>query len=515
MPETILVIDDTPTNRYAFTRLLAKAGYETLEAETLGDGMALLLAHPVDLVILDVNLPDGTGFDMCVRIKLQPQFASVPVLMTSALFIEGRDRAQGLECGADGYLTTPIDALELVATVRSLLRVRDAEYRLKEALEKAEKANQAKSEFLANMSHEIRTPMNAIIGIASILGRTPLSAQQEKFVATLQQSADSLLALVNDLLDISKIEDNKVELESVPFRPAEVVERVVKILAQQAIDKGINLSFQPSDPLTQSVIGDPQRLYQILLNLVSNAVKFTEAGAVTLTLSEMPGQPGQSDLKFEVLDTGIGIAPDKLGQIFEKFVQAESSTTRRYGGTGLGLPIARSLADRMGGTLEVDSRLGEGTRFTLTLSLKRDDGAARPESETPEKNTRSAGGRVLLIEDNAANVLVATAMLENFGYEVVVAGNGVQGLKRLKTERFDLALMDVQMDEMDGFETTQRYREWETDQGRDRLPIIAMTAYGMAGDREKCLAAGMDEYLAKPINIARFEHIMASFTQLY
>ncbi len=511
MPETILIIDDTEINRYAFSRLLVKAGYLTIEATTLNAGMELLETTPVSLVILDVNLPDGMGFDMCVRIKARPEFSSLPVLMTSALFIEGRDRAQGLECGADGYLTTPIDALELIATVRALLRVRDAEQKMKEALEKAEKANNAKSEFLANMSHEIRTPMNAIIGLAHILGRTPLSAQQEKFVGTLQQSANSLLALVNDLLDIAKIEDNKIELEALPFRLDDVIVSVVKMMTPQAQEKGIGLEM-PASCGDHLFVGDPQRIYQILLNLVSNAIKFTPSGTVEVSPTCASPVDGHVEIVVQVTDTGIGIDPQNLKQIFEKFAQADSSMTRRYGGTGLGLPIAKNLAERMGGRLEVTSRPSEGSTFTFTLPLPLAPATAPEAAEENIKPARVSGtGRILLVEDNAANVMVATAFLEDLGYETIVASNGVDALALLKTQGFHLALMDVQMDGIDGLETTRRFRQWEGEHGAERLPVIAMTAFSMAGDREKCLAAGMDDYIGKPINVARFEQIMDRF----
>ena len=512
MTETILIIDDTEVNRYTFGRLLQRVGYATREASTIRDGLDILEAHAIDLIILDVQLPDGNGFDTCVSLKATPNLASIPVLMTSASFIEGRDRALGFDCGAEGYLTTPIDALELTATVKALLRVKAAEQALKAALEKAEMASNAKTDFLANMSHEIRTPMNAIVGLTTLLGRSELTAQQRKFVSTLQQSAASLTALLNDLLDVAKIEDNKIVLEEIDFSLSDVIERVVEIATVGTEGKAVEVAYHRGEPLSDAYRGDPQRIHQVLLNLMSNAVKFTTKGSVIVAACDTVMDDGTAWVTMTVTDTGIGISAQKIDQVFEKFVQADSSTTRRFGGSGLGLSIARSLAELMGGRLSATSHVGEGSIFTLALPLKPAQSAVSLAEDTASHHRPAPGEfKVLVVEDNQANLIVATGFLDGLGFASATATSGAEALERLQQQAFDLILMDIQMEGMDGLETTRHIRAWESKQGRVRLPIIAMTAYGLAGDRERFIAAGMDDYLAKPIDAAKFENLLERY----
>ena len=512
----ILIIDDMEVNRYTFGRLLGHAGYEIKEAATIATGMHILASGKIDLLILDVQLPDGNGFDTCANIKGDPMLAAIPILMTSASFVEARDKALGLDQGADGYLTTPIDALELIATAKSLLRIRVAEQKLKEVAEKAEAANNAKTEFLANMSHEIRTPMNAVIGLANILALTPLTKKQQEFISTLQQSAESLMRLINDLLDITKIEENKIELENIPFSMQSLIDRVSDMMASQARQKGIEIIHHIDSSVASFYSGDPQRLFQVLLNLVGNAIKFTSAGSVSIEVSTSSDiTPDRHVLVIRVRDTGIGIPQTKLDMIFNKFTQADNSTTRKYGGSGLGLTIARRLIEAMDGTIAVDSEVDKGSVFTISVALKAlDANESAPCIKFTSDNVAPLArgqGKILLVEDHPPNVLVATTLLESFGYHCILAINGVQALAILKEEPIDVVLMDIQMHAMDGYEATRSLRQWEKEHNKPRIPVIAMTAHSLSGDREKCLASGMDDYLSKPINAYELEKALLRF----
>ncbi|ESQ77950.1 PAS domain-containing hybrid sensor histidine kinase/response regulator [Asticcacaulis sp. YBE204] len=370
---------------------------------------------------------------------------------------------------------------------------------LVEAREKAEAANIAKSEFLANMSHEIRTPMNAVIGLSHILAlSTPLTARQAEFIRTLQLSADSLLALLNDLLDIAKIEARSVELEQIAFSPAQLMEDVARIMAVKAREKG--LAFIHTNTPCPQVVGDPTRLRQVILNLCSNAIKFTETGQVSLGLNATT-RDGLVTLTLSIADTGIGIAPDQRDAIFHKFVQADASITRKFGGTGLGLAISKTLTDAMGGRLELESEPGKGSVFSVHLSLPLpvDDGAILTTVPTQVEQLEPARPLVLLVEDYAPNVLVATTFLEAFGYACDAVSSGQAAIDRLKDPHtYAAILMDVQMPGLNGLDTTQVIRDLETQNSAAPLPIIGMTAHALTGDRERCLAAGMNDYIAKP-----------------
>jgi signal transduction histidine kinase/ActR/RegA family two-component response regulator len=376
------------------------------------------------------------------------------------------------------------------------------------AKEKAEAASLAKSEFLANMSHEIRTPMNAVIGTANLLSMSqPLTEKQRKFIGTLQTSADSLLTLINDLLDLAKIESRTIELEHVPFSLMTLVDEVRGMMAARVKEKGLTSTVDSNCAPERTVIGDMARLRQVLLNLCSNAVKFTDQGSVHIGVTCTPtDNPDIETVRIAVKDTGIGIAPDKIDTIFEKFFQADASINRKYGGTGLGLAISKTLIELMDGTLSVESKPGEGAEFIISLPM------AIAAQEAITENTDAPVGEVempppaqslptiLLVEDYQPNVIVASAFLEQFGYACDVAYNGHDAIEMLKTNKYVAILMDVQMPGMNGFETTQKIRDFEKSHNKAPMPIIGMTAHAMSDDRNLCLAAGMDDYIPKPYN---------------
>lgn len=375
-------------------------------------------------------------------------------------------------------------------------------------------SSRKKDEFLANMSHELRTPMNAVIGLSSLLkAMDGLPEKARKYVETLATSADNLMALINDLLDFAKIEADSFEIEKVEFNLARQIEGVISMANVKAQEKGLNLYLSYSHDLTRNFVGDPLRLSQVLNNLVSNAIKFTDRGSVEIDVKgQLDAENNQTWVTFRISDTGIGIPASKIDSIFQKFTQADASITRRFGGTGLGLAICRACVDKMGGTIEVESEVGIGSVFTVRLPFENSQSAAGVENFSSTRPPVSPRSRdVLLVEDYEPNVLVATEMLEGLGYNFDVARNGFDAVRKFSANIYKIILMDVQMHEMDGLEATRRIRRVEGERQLTRTPIVAMTAHVRDQDKDQCLEAGMDDFIPKPFRPAELEDTISRY----
>jgi PAS domain S-box-containing protein len=415
-------------------------------------------------------------------------------------------RKDGSQVIVEGHVRLLRDHAGVPEAVEGVVRDMSSHYEIREELirarEAALSAAEIKAQFLANMSHEIRTPLNAIVGLGHLLERADLTPQSSGYVAKIQSSLRILLDVVNNVLDFSKIEAGRLTLEVIPFRLDEVLRAVENVVAVPARDKGLQLQLEIEEQVPPTLLGDPVRLGQVLTNLVDNGVKFTAAGSVSVKAALVTRTAEQVAVRFVVTDTGIGIAPERAAAMFEPFVQADGSTTRRFGGTGLGLAISHQLVSAMGGQLTVTSTPGAGSEFSFTLSFAYLADAVRAPAPVSAALVSLRGTRILVAEDNAINQQVARELLEGVGAAVVIADSGFAAVEKALAAgpAFDAILMDLQMPGMDGFEAAQAIRR---DRARGALPIIAMTAHAFEQEKGKCLAAGMNDHIAKPVEPAR------------
>lgn len=534
MKLTALVVDDSQTLRSIVSSTLEREGVSVIEAGDGFEAYQILYARKeeIDMVISDLSMPQLNGDKLCKKIRNELFLHDLPFILLTG----SSDQSKLLEIfksGVTDYLTKPFVREELLARLTAHIERAHLNKHLRETIEELEKtkiktesANKAKSEFISNISHEIKTPLNAIIGLTDLALKSDLTPKLNDYMGKISTASQSLLTIINDILDFSKIEAGKLNIEPVEFQLDNVIQNLAGVINNESTKKGINFIVEIEPNIPQCLVGDHMRLEQIIFNLTDNAVKFTTQGEIILNASIINKNKDGITIKFSVRDTGIGIDPLIVPGLFDAFTQADGATSRKYGGTGLGLAICKRLVNMMGGQIWVESSPGKGSTFYFTayfkISKNKQDPcvkfcAGHTEIKIPVSDKLNnkilqniAGTHILLVEDNLLNQQIVKEMLENAGLRVTIANNGEEAINALETLMFDAVLMDIQMPKMDGYEAIRQIRK---NQCFKDLPVVAMTAHDRKGDKEKCLKAGMNEYLTKPIDQDRLLSTLAKWVK--
>ncbi|HZH16172.1 MAG TPA: response regulator [Archangium sp.] len=492
---TILNVNDDAATRYLSTRTLRLAGYRVLEAATGEEALKLAAQERPDVVVLDVKLPDISGYEVCQRLRAQPHTASIAVMHTSATFVTPDKKVRGLEGGADAYLTEPFEGEELIATVRSLLRMRRAEQDLRRRAEHLTEADRRKDLFLAMLAHELRNPLAAITTAVSILERrATVEPKDAKMVSIIQRQTNHLARLVDDLLDVSRLTRGKVELRQTRVDLRGVLEQVLTVFRPQAEGKQLKLeSSLPPVPLWMEA--DTTRLVQVFTNLLDNALKYTnEGGSISVKAERLVSEDGSASTRVRVKDTGIGIRAEILPSVFELFSQADESLERTRGGLGIGLTLVHNLVEMHGGRVEAHSEgPGQGSEFVVWLPLLPQVANAEQEVVLPELVKRRR--HILLVEDNSDARQALQDLLETWGHRVEVAADGLRGLELAVQRTPEVALVDIGLPGLDGYRVAEELR---AKMGRG-IRLVALTGVGGADDHTRAREAGFDLHLVKPV----------------